>query len=50
MAQPEYGAKYCMAAGVEAQAETTIVYSIAQAFFSSQTILETFHSFCQIAT
>jgi hypothetical protein len=39
-----------MAAGLEAQAETTIVYSIAHLFFSSSTILATFDSFCQTAT
>jgi hypothetical protein len=50
IAQPEYGAKYCIEAGSEAQAATTIVYSIAPLFLSSSTILAIFHSFCQIAT
>jgi hypothetical protein len=50
IAQPEYGAKYCIAAGSEAQAETTIVYSIAHLFLNSSTILAIFHSFCPIAT
>jgi hypothetical protein len=50
IAQPAYGARYCIEAGVEAQAETIIVYSIAPLFFNSSTILATFDSFCHTAT
>gem|GEM_PF-2318501 len=50
IAHHAYGAKNCIEAGCEAQTETTIVYSIAQAFLNSSITLATFHSFCQIAT
>src|SRR5438270_513706 len=37
MAQPEKGAMYCIGAGSEAEATTTIVYSIASCSFSRST-------------
>ena len=50
IAQPEYGAMYCMGAGSEAPATTTIVYSIAPAWRSFSTTEATVEFFWPIAT
>ena len=50
IAQPEYGAMYCIGAGSEALAVTTIVYSIAPAARSFSTTDATVDAFCPIAT
>jgi len=50
IAQPENGARYCIVAGLEAPATTTIVCSIAPCSSSVATIFATEDSFCPIAT
>ena len=50
IAQPEYGAMYCIGAGSEAVAATTIVYSIAPCSSSVLTTCATVDRFCPIAT
>ena len=50
IAQPAYGAMYCSGAGSDAEAETTIVCSIAPCCSSVWTTCATVESFCPIAT
>jgi hypothetical protein len=50
MLQPEYGAMYCIAADSEADAATTIVYSIAPCSSSFFTTFMIEEAFCPIAT
>ena len=50
IAQPENGAMYCIGAGSEADASTTIVYSIAPNSLSFSTTAATVEPFCPIAT
>jgi len=50
MAQPEYGEMYCMAADSEAEAATTMVYSIAPCCSSERTMFLIDEAFWPIAT
>ena len=50
MVQPEYGAMYCSGAGSEADATTTIVYSIAPCSFRRSTTAATVEFFWPMAT
>ena len=50
IAHPEYGAMYCIGAGSEAEATTTIVYSIAPDCFNRSTTDATVDAFCPMAT
>src|SRR3989440_5430899 len=50
IAQPEKGAMYCIGAGSEADASTTMVYSIASNSLSFSTTAATVEPFCPIAT
>ena len=50
MVQPEYAATYCMAADSEADAATTMVYSMAPACSSARTTFLMLDAFCPIAT
>ena len=47
---PVYGARYCIGAGSEAFAATTVVYSIAPCFLSVSTTRATVDCFCPMAT
>jgi hypothetical protein len=50
MAVPEYGARNCMAAGSEAVAAITVVYSIAPCFLRVSTTCTTVERFWPMAT
>src|SRR5207237_321141 len=50
IAQPEKGAMYCIGAGSEADASTTMVYSIAPNSLSFSNTAPTAEPFCPIAT